>query len=580
MTRISHLLTVTAGFFTLISAVSNFGTKSGIIHGRYIVEFEESGSLSKRSSTGDVSESLVQILSQEGLSAKPQHIYDAEDIFQGASVTVESDTDPKTTMKKLNAHPAIKNVWPVRVVELMSEPNAPIFKESVFSNDSRSDNGKSATIVNPPSNKQDPDAFPRWNPHLLTGVAELHKRGITGKGVTVGIIDTGTFYYDPALGGGFGAGYKVEGGWNFVGDLFNPIFEGSTNFTANGNPLDCTGHGSHVAGIVAGSNNPNFVGVAPDAKIRSYKIFGCHGSASNDIIIQAIIRAYSDGVDIISMSLGSSGDPFQGNPEGMILDRVVERGVFAAVAAGNSGATGPFYGSGPATGKYMTTVASATVGQTVSYRARAVSSTDEFLDFTFVAPSNVQPNITGTFAIKIFNESACTMASSIPKNTGNKNIALLFPQQSCTNRKFFSAIKSLGYPVALNYLDTPSNALSYMTPAMGLNEPVALRATTESAFGNWVSAQTKLNRTVDLILDQTSLVPRLFLNTGDLAGPRLSYFTSWGPDFSGNLYPHITAPGSSIYSTYRNFTYATISGTSMATPYVCEHLSLIYFALF
>lgn len=54
--------------------------------------------------------------------------------------------------------------------------------------------------------------------HRATGVDELHKRAIHGKGVKVGVVDTGIWYDDAALGCGFGEGSKVAGGWDYVGD--------------------------------------------------------------------------------------------------------------------------------------------------------------------------------------------------------------------------------------------------------------------------------------------------------------------------------------------------------------------------
>lgn len=53
--------------------------------------------------------------------------------------------------------------------------------------------------------------------HHMTGVDKLHEAGILGKGVKVAIIDAGIDYNHPALGGGFGPGFKVVGGYDLVG---------------------------------------------------------------------------------------------------------------------------------------------------------------------------------------------------------------------------------------------------------------------------------------------------------------------------------------------------------------------------
>ena len=62
------------------------------------------------------------------------------------------------------------------------------------------------------------DSLPPYNPHLQTGVDKLHKEGIYGAGSIVAVIDTGVDHTHPALGGGYGPGFKIEGGYDFVGD--------------------------------------------------------------------------------------------------------------------------------------------------------------------------------------------------------------------------------------------------------------------------------------------------------------------------------------------------------------------------
>ena len=150
---------------------------------------------------------------------------------------------------------------------------------------------------------------------------------VTGQGIRVAILDTGIDYTHPDLGGCFGPGCKVMGGYDFVND--------------DADPWDDNGHGTHCAGIVAA--NGTVKGVAPDADLYAYKVCNQSGSCWSSDIIAGIERATdpdgdpttNDAVDIISMSLGGSGDP--DDSKSQAVDAAVEQGVVVVVAAGNEG---------------------------------------------------------------------------------------------------------------------------------------------------------------------------------------------------------------------------------------------------
>lgn len=146
-------------------------------------------------------------------------------------------------------------------------------------------------------------------------------RGTTGgEGVKIAIIDTGVDYTHQDLGGCFGVGCKVIGGYDTVDD--------------DPDPFDENGHGTHVAGIAAGAGLSN--GIAQGAKILAYRALNAAGSGTFATTIDAIDRAVADGAHVINMSLGSSGAP-PDNPLNLAVREAVKKGVLVVASAGNNG---------------------------------------------------------------------------------------------------------------------------------------------------------------------------------------------------------------------------------------------------
>src|SRR4051794_26928806 len=122
---------------------------------------------------------------------------------------------------------------------------------------------------------------------------------VTGKGVTVAMLDTGVDYNHPELGGGFGTGFKVKAGYDFVDNDTDPI--------------DTFGHGTANAGILAAKpydlDGSHYQGIAPDAELVALRV-----SAGNDVVTyQTIDRALkwlednyqTYNISIVNFSFGS-----------------------------------------------------------------------------------------------------------------------------------------------------------------------------------------------------------------------------------------------------------------------------------
>lgn len=156
-------------------------------------------------------------------------------------------------------------------------------------------------------------------------------KNLTGKNVTVAVIDTGIDYNHPDLRNCY------VGGYDFVGN--------------DNDPYDDNGHGTHICGIIAGNGSASdgtYRGIAPNVKLYVYKALNSGGEGSESDIIQAINKAidpngdgdFSDHVDILSLSLGMADLGNEGDPDGPLsvaVDNAVDVGVTVIVAAGNSG---------------------------------------------------------------------------------------------------------------------------------------------------------------------------------------------------------------------------------------------------
>jgi serine protease AprX len=145
--------------------------------------------------------------------------------------------------------------------------------------------------------------------------------GIDGSGIVVAVIDTGIDKNHPDLYG------KVLAETNFVED------EPTTD--------DLYGHGTHCAGIIAGTGEASggrYRGVAPGATLMNVRVLDSEGSGYLSDVIAGIEWAVDNGADVISISLGGShsGDVYA-KPDCMAVDAAMDAGVVVCVAAGNSG---------------------------------------------------------------------------------------------------------------------------------------------------------------------------------------------------------------------------------------------------
>lgn len=170
---------------------------------------------------------------------------------------------------------------------------------------------------------------------LTADLAYVKSRyGLTGAGQTVAIIDSGIAYDHVALGGGFGSGHRVVGGWDFTAENdADPYDDGPAGF-----------HGTHVAGVLA-STDATHPGIAPGVDLVALRVFDDQGVGRFEWLEAALQwvhehrATFAHPITTINLSLGVNLQAGQAAPWEFLEDEFAQLhddGIFIAVAAGNS----------------------------------------------------------------------------------------------------------------------------------------------------------------------------------------------------------------------------------------------------
>jgi serine protease AprX len=208
----------------------------------------------------------------------------------------------------------------------------------------------------------------------VTGAASMWAAGATGKGVDVALVDSGVVPVE----GLTTAGKVVHG---------PDLTEESATPTEN---LDTYGHGTNMAGIIAGrdssapatvsgGNSSDFLGIAPDARIVSIKIADAQGRTDVSQAIAAIdwvvTNGHEDGrnIRVLNMSFGTDGvQSYRLDPLAYAAEQAWHAGIVVVVAAGNSGNDSGRLNN-PATDPYLIAVGSGDAQGTVTTADDTVS---------------------------------------------------------------------------------------------------------------------------------------------------------------------------------------------------------------
>ncbi|KAJ6521908.1 subtilisin-like protease [Mycena vulgaris] len=506
------------------------------VSNQFIVEVAEASEIPSKRALGTPHEQLYRSLRERKIGFSVHKEYDAPGIFVGAAMTLTDAQDVANILKT-------DGVVAIRPIRTYARP-APVSSKQVSPGDAGVPDGEST--------------------HVTTGVSKLHAKGITGKGVKIGILDTGIDYNHPFLGAGFGPGFKIEGGFDLVGD----------NYGVDGNlpvpdpdPLDqCNGHGTHVAGIIGcNPGNPfNISGVAYGATIHAYRIFGCLGGVNDDVIVDGLLMGVKDGMDILTMSLGGSDGWTEGTGS-VVSSRIAATGKIVTIAAGNEGASGSWFTSSPGNGIDAISVASSenTVIPLQSLTVEGVAHDPIIYYDTFPLPVEGTLPLFATSNDTTVVDDACNpLPDSTPDLSG---FVVLVRRGTCTFVTKLANIAAFGAKTALIY----DNGNGFAGITVGDFQAVLIQA----EDGVFLAEQLAAGASINVAFPQSGGSVDFPSPTGGL----VSTFTTYGPTNDFYFKPAITTPGGNILSTLPLplGTWGLESGTSMATPFMAGSAALL-----
>jgi len=457
-------------------------------------------------------------LRRNGIAVSPKHEFELA--INGFSITV-----PANKLPAVAAIPGVTGIY----------ENIPVHREDV--SESAVTNVSAELAQSAPAIKAD----------------ALWSTGLRGSGMVVAILDDGVDYTHPDLGGCFGPGCKVIGGYDYIDLDGDPQSGHTTDDVTKITARDY--HGSHVAATAAGAK-----GVAPDASIVAVRVLGTNtsGKLSNlaNVMAGAEYVMRRGDVDVVNMSVGFKGTAGPStNLYGAMTGNVMRSGIVWVNSNGNDGPT-PYipnmYGASPdviATGN-------SDIRVTAAPRTTVAATGEVLIGGLF--GTQFPLSMTGTQLEVVDVGFGNTPAAYAGKNVAGKIAIAMRGGATGEDAAFVNKglqAQAAGAAGLIVYNDA-ARAVDFAIPALAVPSFAM-----SYANGRKVVASP--------LITVTTFNPGVQMNSSSSRGPALDL----------TIKPDVSAPGTDIVAAvpfeYSPTGYASLTGTSMAAPHIAGAAALL-----